>query len=101
MRTQEGYIKRVDLDEYQAQNRGGKGRIGIKAKEGDFPVELYSMGSHDHLLFFTTAGSMYFLKAWQIPDVSRYSKGTPLVQLLQKLDEGRKEKTSKCFVCYL
>ena len=41
MRTQEGYIKRVDLDEYQAQNRGGKGRIGIKAKEGDFPVELY------------------------------------------------------------
>ena len=80
MRTQEGYIKRVDLDEYQAQNRGGKGRIGIKAKEGDFPVELYSMGSHDHLLFFTTAGSMYFLKAWQIPDVSRYSKGTPLVQ---------------------
>ena len=54
MRTQEGYIKRVDLDEYQAQNRGGKGRIGIKAKEGDFPVELYSMGSHDHLLFFTT-----------------------------------------------
>lgn len=92
MRTQEGYIKRVDLGEYQAQNRGGKGRIGIKAKEGDFPVELYSMGSHDHLLFFTTAGSMYFLKAWQIPDVSRYSKGTPLVQLLQKLDEGRKEK---------
>ena len=74
MRTQEGYIKRVDLDEYQAQNRGGKGRIGIKAKEGDFPVELYSMGSHEHLLFFTTAGSMYFLKAWQIPDVSRYSK---------------------------
>ena len=95
MRTFEGYIKRVGLDEYQAQNRGGKGRIGIKAKEGDFPVELYSMGSHDHILFFTTAGSMYFLKAWQIPDVSRYSKGTPLVQLLQKLDEGRKEKDEK------
>ena len=95
MRTHEGYIKRVDLDEYQAQHRGGKGRIGIKAKEGDFPVELYSMGSHDHLLFFTTAGSMYFLKAWQIPDVSRYSKGTPLVQLLQKLDEGRQSKNEK------
>ena len=92
MRTNEGYIKRVSVDEYQAQHRGGKGRIGIKAKEGDFPVELYSMGSHDHILFFTTAGSMYFLKAWQIPDVSRYSKGTPLVQLLKKLDEGRKEK---------
>ena len=95
MRTFEGYIKRVGLDEYQAQNRGGKGRIGIKAKEGDFPVELYSMGSHDHILFFTTAGSMYFLKAWQIPDVSRYSKGTPIVQLLHKLDEGRKEKDEK------
>jgi len=95
MRTYEGYIKRVGLDEYQAQHRGGKGRIGIKAKEGDFPVELHSMGSHDHLLFFTTAGSMYFLKAWQIPDVSRYSKGTPLVQLLQKLDAGRKEKDEK------
>jgi len=95
MRTLEGYIKRVGLDEYQAQNRGGKGRIGIKAKEGDFPVELYSMGSHDHILFFTTSGSMYFLKAWQIPDVSRYSKGTPIVQLLQKLDEGRKEKDEK------
>jgi|TARA_B110000116_G_scaffold36945_1_gene29047 DNA gyrase subunit A len=95
MRTHEGYIKRVDLDEYQAQHRGGKGRIGIKAKQGDFPVEIYSMGSHDHLLFFTTAGSMYFLKAWQIPDVSRYSKGTPLVQLLQKLDEGRQSKDEK------
>ena len=95
MRTFEGYIKRVGLDEYQAQNRGGKGRIGIKAKEGDFPVELYSMGSHDHILFFTTAGSMYFLKAWQIPDVSRYSKGTPIVQLLHKLDEGRKQKDEK------
>jgi len=95
MRTLEGYIKRVGLDEYQAQNRGGKGRIGIKAKEGDFPVELYSMGSHDHILFFTTSGSMYFLKAWQIPDVSRYSKGTPIVQLLQKLDEGRKERDEK------
>ena len=95
MRTQEGYIKRVDLGEYQAQNRGGKGRIGIKAKEGDFPVELHSMSSHSHLLLFTTAGSMYFLKAWQIPDVSRYSKGTPLVQLLQKLDAGRKEKDEK------
>jgi DNA gyrase subunit A len=95
MRTHEGYIKRVGLEEYQAQNRGGKGRIGIKAKEGDFPVELYSMSSHDHLLFFTTSGSMYFLKAWQIPDVSRYSKGTPLVQLLQKLDEGRQSKNEK------
>ena len=95
MRTHEGYIKRVGLDEYQAQHRGGKGRIGIKAKEGDFPVELYSMSSHDHLLFFTTSGSMYFLKAWQIPDVSRYSKGTPLVQLLQKLDEGRQSKDEK------
>ena len=95
MRTHEGYIKRVGLEEYQAQHRGGKGRIGIKAKEGDFPVELYSMSSHDHLLFFTTSGSMYFLKAWQIPDVSRYSKGTPLVQLLQKLDEGRQSKDEK------
>jgi DNA gyrase subunit A len=95
MRTHAGYIKRVGLEEYQAQHRGGKGRIGIKAKEGDFPVELYSMSSHDHLLFFTTSGSMYFLKAWQIPDVSRYSKGTPLVQLLQKLDEGRKSKDEK------
>ena len=95
MRTHEGYIKRVDMDEYQAQHRGGKGRIGIKAKEGDFPVELHSMASHDHLLFFTTVGSIYFLKAWQIPDVSRYSKGTPLVQLLQKLDAGRKEKDEK------
>jgi len=95
MRTHAGYIKRVGLEEYQAQHRGGKGRIGIKAKEGDFPVELYSMSSHDHLLFFTTSGSMYFLKAWQIPDVSRYSKGTPLVQLLQKLDEGRQSKDEK------
>ncbi len=95
MRTFEGYIKRVGLDEYQAQHRGGKGRIGIKAKEGDFPVEIHSMGSHDYLLLFTTAGSMYFLKAWQIPDVSRYSKGTPIVQLLQKLDDGRKENNEK------
>ncbi|MEC8878489.1 MAG: DNA gyrase C-terminal beta-propeller domain-containing protein, partial [Candidatus Thermoplasmatota archaeon] len=95
MRTQEDYIKRVELDEYRAQRRGGKGRIGIKAKEGDTPVEIYSLGSHDHILFFTSDGSMYFLKAWQVPDVSRYAKGTPLVQLLQKLDEKRHESDEK------
>ena len=95
MRTQEGYIKRVELDEYRAQRRGGKGRIGIKAKEGDTPVEIYSLGSHDHVLFFTSDGAMYFLKAWQVPDVSRYAKGTPLVQLLQKLDEKRHESDEK------
>jgi DNA gyrase subunit A len=95
MRTQEGYIKRVELDEYRAQRRGGKGRIGIKAKEGDTPVEIYSLGSHDHILFFTSDGSMYFLKAWQIPDVSRYAKGTPLVQLLEKLDKKRHKSNEK------
>ena len=73
MRTQEGYIKRVDLDEYQAQNREVKEELEL-AKEGDFPVELYSMGSHDHLLFFTTAGvciSLRLGKYQMFPDIQR------------------------------
>ncbi len=95
MRTDESYVKRMALEEFRIQHRGGTGMIGIKAKEGDIPVEMHSMNSHDHILLFTSEGSMYFLKGWQIPDVSRYAKGTPIVQLLEKLDERRHQNDEK------
>ena len=95
MRTQEGYIKRVDLGEYQAQNRGGKGRIGIKAKEGDFPVELYSMGSHDHLLFFTNLGRIYRARVYELPQAGRTSRGKHAANVLELQRENEKEGTQE------
>ena len=80
--TNKGYIKRMNVDTYRAQRRGGKGITGTKMQGDDFVERLLFTSSHDHLLFFTNFGKVYIMKAFQIPAASRISKGLPLVNLL-------------------
>ena len=82
-----GYIKRQRADTYTAQNRGGKGIIGMTTKEDDFVEDVIVSNSHAHLLFFTNKGRVYSKKAYRIPEASRTAKGTNLVNIIQ-LGEG-------------
>ena len=84
-----GYIKRQRADIYNAQNRGGKGIIGMTTKEDDFVENLMVVNSHSHLLFFTNKGRVYAKKAYRIPEASRTAKGTNLVNIIE-LQEGEK-----------
>jgi len=90
MITQDGYIKRMPLDTYKQQRRGGIGLMGMETKEEDIVTDLFVSMTHDQVLFFTDLGRMYTLKAWQVPVGSRQSKGKPIVNLLPKLEEGEK-----------
>ncbi len=85
--TETGYIKRMDPDVYRAQNRGGKGKTGMKVHEDDMVKKVLFTSTHDFLLFFTNLGRVFKLKAYRIPQSSRTSKGTPIVNLLS-LPEG-------------
>lgn len=76
-----GYIKRMNMEEFKKQNRGGKGVIGMKTKEEDFVEHLFSACTHDYILFFTSTGQMRWLKAYEIPEGTRVSKGKALVNL--------------------
>ena len=78
-----GYIKRIAVDEYKQQRRGGKGVIGMETKEDDFVVDLFIGNTHDNLLFFTDKGKVYWLKVHEIPEVGRQARGTAIVNLLQ------------------
>jgi DNA gyrase subunit A len=80
--TNRGYIKRLTVDTYRAQNRGGKGITGTKMSDDDFVSKILYTSSHDILLFFTNFGKVYRLKAFQVPVSSRTSKGLPIVNLL-------------------
>ena len=84
-----GYIKRQRADTYTAQNRGGKGVIGMKTKEDDFVEDVIVVNSHSHLLFFTNKGRVYAKKAYRIPEASKTAKGTNLVNIIE-LGEGEK-----------
>jgi DNA gyrase subunit A len=81
--SHEGYIKRMPLTSYRRQGRGGKGVIGSTAKEGDFIKDLYQASTHDYLLFFTNLGQCYWQKVYDIPQMSRQSKGRAIVNLLE------------------
>jgi len=80
--THFGYIKRLAASTYQSQNRGGKGIKGLSTREEDFVENIIIGSSHANLLFFTTRGRMYRLKAYQIPEAGRQAKGTAIVNLL-------------------
>lgn len=80
--TNAGYIKRVSTGEYVSQKRGGRGKTGLSTREEDFVKEIITTSTHDYLLFFTSFGKVYRLKAYQIPDGSRIAKGTAIVNLL-------------------
>ncbi len=83
-----GYIKRQRADVYSAQNRGGKGIIGMTTKEEDFVEDVLVVNSHAHLLFFTNKGRVYAKKAYRIPEAGRTAKGTFLTNIIEKLQEG-------------
>ena len=87
--TNRGYIKRMTVDTYRAQRRGGKGITGSKMQEDDFIEKVIYTSTHDNLLFFSNFGKVYLLKAFQIPAASRISKGLPIINLL-KFDDGEK-----------
>ncbi len=85
--TQRGYVKRVAQDVYQSQHRGGKGVIGLTTRDEDVIYDIFTTSTHSDLLYFTNQGRLYRLKAYRIPESSRQSRGTPIINLLQ-LDEG-------------
>lgn len=88
------YIKRMPLDTFREQRRGGQGITGMQLKrEEDAPKALYIADMHDYLLIFTNAGRCYWLKVWQIPETGRKSKGKPLINLLEDLRPNEKIAT--------
>ncbi|MBL6538195.1 DNA gyrase subunit A [Streptococcus suis] len=90
--SNQGYIKRLAQDEFQAQRRGGRGVQGTGVKDDDFVRELVSTSTHDRLLFFTNKGRVYRLKGYEIPEYGRTAKGLPIVNLL-KLEENESIQT--------
>ena len=84
-----GYIKRLPVDSYHKQRRGGKGVAGATVREEDFIERMYTASTHDYLLIFTSLGKIHWLKVYEIPESSRYAKGTALANVL-KLGEGEK-----------
>ncbi len=87
--THSGYTKRVPVTTYKSQHRGGRGISGISTREEDFVEQIFTTSTHDNLLFFTTRGVVYRLKAYQIPEAGRQAKGTAIVNLLP-LEPGEK-----------
>jgi DNA gyrase subunit A len=81
--TNNGYIKRMKVDQYKTQNRGGVGMSGIKVHEDDYVEHILMTSTHDYHLFFTNKGRVYKIKGYQIPEGSRTAKGLPIVNLLE------------------
>ena len=81
-KTSMGYIKRMSVDEYQLQKKGGKGKIGITRREEDVVDTMFTASTHSHIMFFTTKGKAYMIKGYEIPEGSRTSKGMNLVNIL-------------------
>ncbi len=80
--THFGYIKRMPIDTYRSQKRGGRGITGIATREGDFVKQIFTSSTHDIILFFTNKGKVYKLKGYEIPEAGRTAKGTAIVNLL-------------------
>ncbi len=87
--THFGYVKRVPVDTYRSQRRGGKGIKGQQVRDADFVENIMTTSTHNHILFFTNKGRMFKLKGYQIPEAGRQSKGTAIVNLLE-LEAGEK-----------
>ncbi|MDH4123775.1 MAG: DNA gyrase subunit A, partial [Thermoplasmata archaeon] len=88
MITNSGYIKRLPLDTYKQQRRGGVGLMGMETKEEDYVVDLFVTSSHDYIMFFSSKGRAYWLKAYKVPAAGRHAKGKPIVNLIEHLEEG-------------
>ena len=87
--THFGYIKRMPIDTYKSQRRGGKGITGIATREEDFVKQIFTTSTHDTVLFFSNKGKLYRLRGYEIPEAGRTAKGTAIVNLLS-LDAGEK-----------
>ncbi len=87
--TRFGYIKRMPIDTYKSQRRGGKGITGIATREDDFVKEIFTASTHDTILFFSNKGKMYRLRGFEVPEAGRTAKGTAIVNLLN-LEAGEK-----------
>ena len=87
--THFGYIKRMPIDTYKSQRRGGKGITGIATREEDFVKQIFTASTHDTILFFTNKGKLYKLRGYEVPEAGRTAKGTAIVNLLS-LDPGEK-----------
>ncbi|MDA3836743.1 MAG: DNA gyrase subunit A [Nanoarchaeota archaeon] len=85
--TDKGYIKRMDVETYKEQKRGGKGVIGGKLSEGDFTKQLLTCSTHDHLMFFTSRGRVLWLKTYDVPAAERQGKGRAIINLLGLKEE--------------
>jgi DNA gyrase subunit A len=85
--THTGYIKRLPVTTYRNQKRGGRGIVGMDTKDNDFVEHLFVTNTHHYLLFFTNKGKVYRLKAYEIPDLSRTARGTPIINLIQ-IEQG-------------
>ena len=92
--TNKGYIKRITLDTFKTQNRGGVGVKGMSTNEEDFVDQLLNLSTHDYILFFTNKGKVYRMKGYEVPEFSRQSKGLPIINLLQI----EKEEKVKFFI---
>ena len=86
--TLDGYIKRTPLSTFRAQNRGGKGRAGMSTKDEDAVSAMFVTSTHNPVLFFSTAGKVYRLKVWKLPEGGPATRGRPIVNMLPALDEG-------------
>ncbi len=87
--SHEGYIKRMPLDTYRKQGRGGRGVIGSDSKEGDFIEHLFIGSTHDYLMFFTNLGRCYWQKVYDVPQMSRQSKGRAIANLVEMKAEEK------------
>ena len=85
--TLDGYIKRTPLSTFRAQNRGGKGRAGMATKEEDAVATMFVTSTHNPVLFFSTAGKVYRLKVWKLPEGGPATRGRPIVNLLPALEK--------------
>ncbi|MDH7517072.1 MAG: DNA gyrase subunit A [Candidatus Thermoplasmatota archaeon] len=92
--TDSGYIKRIPVETYRTQHRGGKGLIGMETKEEDIVVDLFVTSTHDYIMFFTNFGKAFWLKGYKIPEGSRHAKGKAIINLLPRLEEGEHVETA-------
>ena len=87
--THLGYIKRMDVDNFRSQNRGGKGIKGMQTIEEDYIEDLLMTTNHHYMMFFTNTGRVYRLKAYEIPEAGRTARGTAIINLLQLMPEEK------------
>ncbi|MBD7969836.1 DNA gyrase subunit A [Paenibacillus gallinarum] len=85
--THTGYIKRLPVSTYRSQRRGGRGVVGMDTKDQDFVEHLFVSNTHNYLMFFTDKGKVYRLKAYEIPELGRTARGTPIINLIQ-IEQG-------------